>query len=161
MPSSTTLVPGGALGPNAAGGAVAGPAGAGANKKKQTGNVRKILYARKSLKDWIDELVRVPSRLHIARPSPPHHTVSALACSFYLVPVHMQCPYPRHRHLQTSSRIKIVRQTIADRSSPTTLDRLTSSQQRHSLPPLHARSALRVAISGGTLVRDVGSIRAI
>ena len=27
-------------------------------KKKQTGNVRKLLYARKTLKDWLEELVR-------------------------------------------------------------------------------------------------------
>ena len=33
-------------------------------KKKQSGNVRKILYAKKSLKDWLDELVSlVSSRL--------------------------------------------------------------------------------------------------
>ncbi|KAK1921061.1 hypothetical protein DB88DRAFT_502072 [Papiliotrema laurentii] len=29
-------------------------------KKKQTGNVRKILYAKKSLKDWLDELPSEP-----------------------------------------------------------------------------------------------------
>lgn len=27
------------------------------SKKKQSGNVRKILYAKKSLKDWLEELV--------------------------------------------------------------------------------------------------------
>ncbi|RSH85749.1 hypothetical protein EHS25_003890 [Saitozyma podzolica] len=35
-------------------GAVVGPAGQ--TKKKQAANVRKILYARKNLKDWLDEL---------------------------------------------------------------------------------------------------------
>lgn len=33
-------------------------AGALTGKKKQSGNVRKILYAKKSLKDWLEELVR-------------------------------------------------------------------------------------------------------
>ena len=43
----------------------AGPGGSAASKKKQSGNVRKILYARKSLNDWIEELVspRLRSKL--------------------------------------------------------------------------------------------------
>jgi hypothetical protein len=31
-------------------------------KKKQSGNVRKILYAKKSLKDWLEELVSFEPR---------------------------------------------------------------------------------------------------
>jgi hypothetical protein len=64
-------------------------------KKKQTPNVRKILYAKKSLKDWLDELVSTicpgarfvahgaainahPALPHCCRPSPRDSTQEAM-----------------------------------------------------------------------------------
>ncbi|KAI9634384.1 uncharacterized protein MKK02DRAFT_37915 [Dioszegia hungarica] len=47
-------------------------------KKKQSGNVRKILYAKKSLKDWLEELTQYRRTLLPSRPyHPPRPANSA------------------------------------------------------------------------------------
>lgn len=61
LPQSTSLLPlNASVNSNvgSGGSGAGGGMGGAAIKKKQTGNVRKILYAKKSLKDWLEELVR-------------------------------------------------------------------------------------------------------
>ncbi|WWC90344.1 uncharacterized protein L201_005277 [Kwoniella dendrophila CBS 6074] len=50
-------------------------------KKKQSSNVRKILYGKKSLKDWLDELPPEPSIPYLTSTSPIPLTPSRRICS--------------------------------------------------------------------------------
>ncbi|GFZ52150.1 hypothetical protein JCM24511_09923 [Saitozyma sp. JCM 24511] len=59
--------------------AVAGLAGQ--TKKKQAANVRKILYARKSLKDWLDELPQSPTPPYLLAVTPPPAAPPRRLCS--------------------------------------------------------------------------------
>ncbi|WVW85214.1 hypothetical protein I302_107252 [Kwoniella bestiolae CBS 10118] len=50
-------------------------------KKKQSSNVRKILYGKKSLKDWLDELPQSPPNPYLTSQSPVPHTPPRKICS--------------------------------------------------------------------------------
>ncbi|WVN86123.1 uncharacterized protein L203_101284 [Cryptococcus depauperatus CBS 7841] len=50
-------------------------------KKKQTANVRRILYNKKSLKDWLDELPKNPVPPYITAVAPPASTPPRQICS--------------------------------------------------------------------------------
>ncbi|ORX38197.1 hypothetical protein BD324DRAFT_619928 [Kockovaella imperatae] len=51
------------------------------SKKKQSGNVRKILYARKSLKDWLEELPPEPKPPYLLAVAPPPSMPPRGSCS--------------------------------------------------------------------------------
>ncbi|OCF57827.1 zinc finger HIT domain-containing protein 1 [Kwoniella mangroviensis CBS 10435] len=51
------------------------------NKKKQSSNVRKILYGKKSLKDWLDELPSDPPNPYLTSTSPIPLTPPRKICS--------------------------------------------------------------------------------
>ncbi|ODN73156.1 hypothetical protein L202_07722 [Cryptococcus amylolentus CBS 6039] len=50
-------------------------------KKKQTANVRRILYNKKSLNDWLDELPAEPIPPYISAVAPPPNTPPRRICS--------------------------------------------------------------------------------
>ncbi|WWD22590.1 hypothetical protein CI109_107083 [Kwoniella shandongensis] len=50
-------------------------------KKKQSGNVRRILYGKKSLKDWLDELPPDPTPPYLSAVAPPPYTPPRHLCS--------------------------------------------------------------------------------
>ncbi|WWC63701.1 uncharacterized protein I303_106306 [Kwoniella dejecticola CBS 10117] len=56
-------------------------ANANANKKKQSANVRRILYGKKSLKDWLDELPPDPPNPYTTSTSPIPRNSRRKICS--------------------------------------------------------------------------------
>lgn len=133
-------------------GALAGDKG----KKKQTGNVRKILYAKKSLKDWLEELV---SDLDLLRRQVkiPATKGYRLAWQFAARPYDSQ-HQPRGRSiLEMRTRSSVGPISKADPCSrPTPLRHTSHPPPLRPSPPL-ANSALRAATSAHTSVHAAAS----
>ncbi|OCF35839.1 hypothetical protein I316_02332 [Kwoniella heveanensis BCC8398] len=52
-----------------------------AGKKKMSSNVRRVLYGRKGVKDWLDELPSTPTPPHLTSTAPPPNRPPRKLCS--------------------------------------------------------------------------------